>query len=317
MCRVSLLKRLHSKQINKLADALQPVHFKAGDVIITQGENGDVFYLVKQGTVVVSQLIEEEALMTPVHMRGSSINESPRADDSKDDHSEELVIMDLGEGEHFGERALLTSERRAATVKAKTDVVLMALDRDSFEEILGPLEVRHGCLTPARGIVWRSRNAAAVLCVCVCVCVAVCVWLCVWLCGTAQDLMEVTHSQRRLAAARVHLEREESIKNLTAAHEAAQKRGTPGAEHSSSAKPPALSPTEESKSEPREATAITPTTATGVSFGKRKLREDCVLANLRPVAVLGEGAFGLVQLVEHRVGTCYAMSCLARVCIWL
>ena len=129
--------------------------------------------------------------------------------------------------------------------------------------------------------------------------------------------MEVTHSQRRLAAARVHLEREESIKNLTAAHEAAQKRGTPGAELSSSAKPPALSPTEESKSEPREATAITPTTATGVSFGKRKLREDCVLANLRPVAVLGEGAFGLVQLVEHRVGTCYAMSCLACVCIWL
>ena len=34
---------------------------------------------------------------------------------------------------------------------------------------------------------------------------------------------------------------------------------------------------------------------------ERKLRSDCVLANLRPVAVLGEGAFGVVQLVEHTV----------------
>ena len=94
--------------------------------------------------------------------------------------------------------------------------------------------------------------------------------------------MEVTHSQRRLAAARVHLEREESIKSLKAAHAAssASTRATAARGRNSGGSEEAKEPT----------------------IRERKLRSDCVLANLRPVAVLGEGAFGVVQLVEHTVG---------------
>lgn len=33
----------------------------------------------------------------------------------------------------------------------------------------------------------------------------------------------------------------------------------------------------------------------------KRLRGDCNLQTLRPIKVLGEGAFGVVQLVQHRV----------------
>jgi CRP-like cAMP-binding protein len=42
-------------------------------------------------------------------------------------------------GEYFGERALLTGEPRAATITAQSAVKVMALDRESFNSLLGPL----------------------------------------------------------------------------------------------------------------------------------------------------------------------------------
>lgn len=49
------------------------------------------------------------------------------------------IILDK-EGDHFGERALLTDELRAADVIAHTDVEVLALDRESFEALFGSLK---------------------------------------------------------------------------------------------------------------------------------------------------------------------------------
>lgn len=46
----------------------------------------------------------------------------------------------LFKADFFGERALLTNEPRAASVAASQDTVCLVLDRDTFTEILGPLE---------------------------------------------------------------------------------------------------------------------------------------------------------------------------------
>jgi hypothetical protein len=59
------------------------------------------------------------------------------------------VVNRLFKADYFGERALLSNEPRGATVVAAQETVCLVLDRDTFLEILGPLDkamaVRAGC----------------------------------------------------------------------------------------------------------------------------------------------------------------------------
>jgi MFS family permease len=91
---------LPSSTLEQLAHGLMEVRAPAGEQIIRQGDRGDRFYVIEDGTVEVS-----------VDGR------PPRA---------------LGPGESFGEIALLRDVPRTATVTARTDVVLYALDRGVF-----------------------------------------------------------------------------------------------------------------------------------------------------------------------------------------
>lgn len=50
------------------------------------------------------------------------------------------VVNRLFKADYFGERALLSNEPRGATVVASQETVCLVLDRDTFVEILGPLD---------------------------------------------------------------------------------------------------------------------------------------------------------------------------------
>jgi predicted MFS family arabinose efflux permease len=86
--------------LEQLAARLTPVHASAGDEIIRLGDHGDRFYVVDKGEV--------EILVDGAPTRRE------------------------GEGEYFGEIALLRDVPRTATVRATTEVDLFALDRDDF-----------------------------------------------------------------------------------------------------------------------------------------------------------------------------------------
>jgi len=43
-------------------------------------------------------------------------------------------------GDYFGERALLKNEPRAANVIAKSDCLVVSVDRHSFKRLMGPLD---------------------------------------------------------------------------------------------------------------------------------------------------------------------------------
>ena len=53
---------------------------------------------------------------------------------------EPAVVMHYKVGDYFGERALLKNEPRAANVVAKTECVVVSMNRHSFKRLLGPLE---------------------------------------------------------------------------------------------------------------------------------------------------------------------------------
>jgi MFS family permease len=96
----SIFAPLPESTLEQLAVALEEVRAPAGEEIVRQGEPGDRFYLIRNGTL-------------DVYIDGK-------------------LVQSLEPGESFGEIALLRDVPRTATVKARTEVVLDALDRRHF-----------------------------------------------------------------------------------------------------------------------------------------------------------------------------------------
>uniref|UniRef100_A0A1D1YFA6 cAMP-dependent protein kinase regulatory subunit n=1 Tax=Anthurium amnicola TaxID=1678845 RepID=A0A1D1YFA6_9ARAE len=109
---VSFLSTLDRSEITKLADALEPITYDDGDTIISQGELGEHFYIIEQGTVSVSKI---------------------------NDTGIEQQLPSLNVGSYFGELALINDQPRKATVVARGSVRVAALRRDAFVRLLGPV----------------------------------------------------------------------------------------------------------------------------------------------------------------------------------
>lgn len=109
---VPLLNAVDAYGRSQIADALKEEEIKQGVVIIKQGEPGDKFYIIEEGTCVATKKVAGQPDFE----------------------------LELKAGEYFGELALLTNEPRAATVAAKTDAKVLMLDRGAFNRLLGPLK---------------------------------------------------------------------------------------------------------------------------------------------------------------------------------
>lgn len=86
--------------LEQLASRLSPVRVAAGDDVFRRGDPGDRFYVIRAGKAAVR--LDRRPPLT------------------------------LGPGGYFGEVALLREVPRTATVTARTDVELYALERDDF-----------------------------------------------------------------------------------------------------------------------------------------------------------------------------------------
>jgi cAMP-dependent protein kinase regulator len=110
LARVPLLETLLPYERSIIADALEPRTYRDGEYIIRQGEKGDSFYIIEKGKVVVTK------------------GDPP------------LEVKSCGEGDYFGELALLTDQPRAANVRAVGTVKVLCLNRDDFANLMGPCE---------------------------------------------------------------------------------------------------------------------------------------------------------------------------------
>ena len=86
-----------------VADALEAVSFEDTEVVVTQGEPGNDFFIILEGTAVVTQFRNE-------------------GEDS-------VEVGRLGTSDYFGEVALLLDRPRAATVTANGPLKCVKLDR--------------------------------------------------------------------------------------------------------------------------------------------------------------------------------------------
>lgn len=109
-----MFHELSSSEMTLLIESLTERRYQPGEVILRQGDPGTNFYIVRSGEVKISKCTEESQVDTE--------------------------IARLGEGTYFGELALLSDEPRMASVTAIAATVCMTVDRNTFSQVIGPMQ---------------------------------------------------------------------------------------------------------------------------------------------------------------------------------
>lgn len=112
LSKVSILESLDKWERLTVADALEPVTFNDGDIIVEQGMPGDDFFIIEEGAASVLQ--------------------------RRSENEPQEEVGRLGPSDYFGEIALLLDRPRAATVVSRGPLKCVKLDRSRFERVLGP-----------------------------------------------------------------------------------------------------------------------------------------------------------------------------------
>lgn len=105
--------RLGKKEVN----AFFPVKFRAGEVIFSQDEVGDNFYIIKSGEV-------ERYIRHPKNSKNG---------DGDDD--EVSLAKTLRSGQSFGELSLMYDAPRGGTARARTDVECFAISNEQYHKL--------------------------------------------------------------------------------------------------------------------------------------------------------------------------------------
>jgi CRP-like cAMP-binding protein len=103
------LPRLPKQVLVDTTKKLQTTKYSAGQIVFEQGDAPDRFYIISSGEVEVIR--------------------------RKRDGSEKILAV-LHPGDYFGEIGLLTEARRNASIRAKTDVELLAMSWDDFRKVI-------------------------------------------------------------------------------------------------------------------------------------------------------------------------------------
>ena len=102
--RVPIFEDCTMKQLRRIADISTIVEVPERTVLCRAGEPGDEFYVLIDGTALVTLSPQRKGRISP--------------------------------GEFFGDMSLLDGEPRSATVKAETDLRLLVIDRRHFWTLL-------------------------------------------------------------------------------------------------------------------------------------------------------------------------------------
>ena len=122
--------RIPPANIQAIFIRMQRQAYRAGEVVIKQGEEGDFFYAIVKGRCQVTR-------ETPLNKDG-------------------IKLAELGVGDTFGEKALIAEAKRNATITMLTDGVLMRLNKQDFRELMNEPLLQWVTDEQAREIVARG-----------------------------------------------------------------------------------------------------------------------------------------------------------------
>jgi len=102
--------RIPPANIQAIFMRMESIPVKAGEKIVRQGDDGDYFYVIKKGRALVTR----------------SMPNQPNG----------IKLAELKDGDTFGEEALISSEKRNATITMLTEGILNRLSKADFVELL-------------------------------------------------------------------------------------------------------------------------------------------------------------------------------------
>ena len=106
---VSIFSGLSREDVAKVLGKMEEISVAAGTTIVSQGDQGDAFYLIQSGAVQV--------------MLNSGAGKSE-------------VVAVLGAKDSFGEMALLSGEPRSATILTVKPTILWRLSREAWDDLI-------------------------------------------------------------------------------------------------------------------------------------------------------------------------------------
>jgi CRP-like cAMP-binding protein len=108
MLQTETFQRLPPQNIQSLFSRMEEIKVKKGDVVVSYGEEGGYYYMVKMGRCQVSR----------------------PTSDGRDE-----ILAEIGRGSSFGEESLISDAPRNATITMLSDGIIMRLAKQDFIDL--------------------------------------------------------------------------------------------------------------------------------------------------------------------------------------
>src|SRR4029078_703918 len=109
LARVPLFQRLEPHELEHLAEEVEQVNYKAGEIIFHEYDAGDALYVVEEGSVRIWVT---------------------------DEDVQQVTLAELNPGQFFGELSVLDRGQRSSSASAIVDTHLHRLSSDNFQKFL-------------------------------------------------------------------------------------------------------------------------------------------------------------------------------------
>ena len=115
LSKCDLLRHLPPEEVERILPFVRNRHLDGGEILFRAGDAGDALYIVARGKVDVL---------------------SGAAAENRNGHATGEKLAELGEGQAFGEMALLSGEPRTATIQSAAETDLLEIGRQDFDRLL-------------------------------------------------------------------------------------------------------------------------------------------------------------------------------------